>query len=804
MFKNYLKVTIRNLKKNKLFSFVNILGFAIGIASFILIILFVEDELTYDSHNRYSGRIFRVNAHYKVGENRFNLANSPIPLAGVLASEYPEIEKTVRILNESNVYVKKGNNYIKEEKFFYADSTLFEIFTIDFQHGDSKKALTEPNSVVITTGTAEKYFSNKNPVGEIIILSNGMQFLITGIVKPVPKNSHFEFDFIASYNSLPGSSESNWFGEFVHTYVLTHNVVTEKVLNEKIFSVAEKHLGPIIKAAFGVSYQEFLNNGNDFSFVFVPLRDIYLHSEVFNEFKETGDMNIVYLYSAIAVFILIIACINFINLSTAKSAKRANEIGVRKVFGSNKILLVKQFLSESVILCFIAIVFSVAIAELVLPWFNDLTDKNLSLNLFSNFFTIPVLLVFTLLLGITAGLYPALLLASFKPVLILKTKFSSINNKGILRRGLVVFQFAASIVLFVGTFVIYSQMQYIKNKNLGFNKEQVLIIQDIDDLQTQQFAFADNIKSNPDIFNASLSQGLPGYNLTASILRKEGESNENHTLIVIPVDYNYLDTYKMKMKEGRFFNKEIITDSSGIILNESAVKKLNYKDPLNSKLIYDLGEESNNSYTIIGVVKDFHLESLKDEIRPAAFVLLKKPEANYLSVKISPYNISGTIRFLSDQWREFGQNKPLEFSFYDENFYETYRSEIQAEKVFSIFAILAIVIASLGLFGLAAFTAEQRTKEIGIRKVLGASISKVVLMLSKEFLILVTLANLIAWPLAYFIMTKWLEDFTYRIEIELWTFILAGLLTLLIAFLTVSFQAIKAATANPVEALKYE
>ncbi len=618
MFKNYLKITIRNLTKNKLFSIVNILGLTIGITCFILIGLFVFNELTYDSYNNKEDRIFRLNSYYKVGDNRFNLANSPMPLANALASEYPEIEKIARLLPANNIYLKKENNYIKEEKFFYADSSLFDIFTIDFISGNPKTALTQPNNVVITTNTAQKYFSSKNPIGKRIILSNGKEFLITGVVKPLPENSHFEFDFIASLNSLPESGKINWFGQFVHTYVLTKKGVTAEELNKKIYSVAEKYLGPIIKSAFGVSYKEFLNNGNNFSFAFVPLKDIHLYSKMFNELKEAGDINTIYFFSTIAIFILIIASINFINLSTARSKKRANEIGVRKVLGSNKTQLLKQFLSESILLCFIAVIISLMLVELLLPYFNNLTDKELSLNLFENAFLIPGLILFTLVLGISAGLYPSLLLASFKPVQILKSNAAVYNKKGGLRKSLVVFQFATSVVLFTGTFVIYNQMQYIKNKNLGFNKDQVLIIKNINDLGSKQFTFANAIKENINVLDASLSFGLPDYDLTANIFKKKGENNP-YTLVTIPVDYNFLNTYKLKIKEGRYFSKNISTDTLSIILNEAAVKKLNFKNPLNSELLTSLGNNNNVSpLKVIGIVKDFHLQTLKDEIRPAA------------------------------------------------------------------------------------------------------------------------------------------------------------------------------------------
>lgn len=805
MFKNYLKTTIRNLQKNKIFSFVNISGLAIGVACFILIGLYVSDELTFDSFNKNADRIFRINSHYKIGDNRFNLANSPVPLASVVKSEYPEILNTARILKQENIYIKKGDDYIKEENFFYTDSSFFDIFTINFVTGNPKTALMQPNSAVITTKAAKKFFGSENPIGKRITLSDGKDFLITGLVKPVLHNSQIEFDFLASFSTLPSSNETNWFGQFVHTFVLTRKGVTAKQLNDKIYSVTEKHLGPIVKAAFGLSYKDFINKGNDLSFAFMPLSKIHLYSKVFNEFKETGDVNSVYLFSAIAIFILLIACINFINLSTAKSTKRASEIGVRKVLGSNKVQLVKQFLTESILLSFIAVLIALMIVEFVLPSFNELTGKHLSVNFTGNIFVIPGLIIFILLVGVISGLYPALLLSSFKPALVLKSKGSGNNSSKLLRKELVVFQFATSIILFVGTFVIYNQMQYIKNKNLGFNKSQVLVIKNVGDLGSRQFSFANTIKENSNILEASLSQGLPDHQLTANIFRKEGVDQENQTLVIIPVDYDFLKTYQIKMKEGRFFNRDIVTDSLGIVLNEAAVKKLNINNPINSKLYTNMGEDnSRTTIHVIGVVKDFHLQSLKDEIRPAGFVLLNEPVANFLSVKISTKDVKGTINYLSKEWKKFGQFKPMEYSFFDEYFTEEYRSEIQAEKIFTIFAMLAVIIACLGLFGLATFTAEQRTKEIGVRKVLGASVTNIVSMLSKEFLVLVALANIIAWPVAYYIMNIWLDDFVYKIKIGFDVFIAAGLLVLIIALLTVSFQAIKAAIANPIKSLRYE
>jgi len=805
MIKNFFKITFRNIYRNKVYSFINIAGLSIGIACFMLIALFVKDELSFDRFNNNTDRIFRVNTHYKIGENRFNVANSPAPLAGVLKDEYPEVLNSVRITSKGVSYVKKGYNYIKEEHFLYADSSLFDIFTIKFVQGNPKTALTKPGQVVITTKTAEKYFPGQNPLGRQVLLSGGEEFLVSGVVEPLPGNSHFEFDFMASINSIPVNIETNWFGEFVHTYVLVRKGVTAGQLNDKIFAVTEKHVSPLINEAFHVSYKDFIKSGNDFSFVFVPLPDIHLFSEsVFNELKDSGSINSVYLFSAIALFILMLACINFVNLSTAKSARRANEIGVRKVLGSDKTQLVRQFLSESIIFCFIAVLIAVMIIEFVLPLFNDLTGKKLTMDYLGNIYVIPSIIIFTVLIGTVAGIYPALMLANYKPVMVLKGKVHRGKNKNFLRKGLVVFQFAISIMLIAGTLIIYNQMEYIKNKNLGFDKDQVLVIQNIANLGQQQFTFADDLRNYKSIKNLSLSRGLPDFSLEANIYRKGDGSNEDQTLVTLRADYNFLDTYGIKLKEGRYFSNDYSTDSVSILFNESAVKKLGYTNTVNESISLLNGEDGNPTFTVIGVVKDFHLQSLKDEIRPAAIILLKKPAATFLSIKISPANTEETIKFLQGKWKEYGQSNPLEYSFFDDNYNELYHTEIQTSKVFTVFAVLAILIACLGLFGLAAYTAEQRTKEIGIRKVLGSSVMQIIILLSKEFVKWVLISNIIAWPVAYLIMDKWLDEFAYRINIGISAFIITGFAALIIAILTISYQAVKAALSDPVKSLKYE
>jgi len=802
MLKNYLKTAFRNIKRNKGFSIINIVGLAIGITSCMLILLFVQSELNYDRHHKNAEHIYRAALRGNMGANKVDVANASSPLAFTLVNEFPEVLTATRLRTINNVYVKYKDKQYREEDFFWADSTVFDVFTIPLISGDPNTALMQPNSVLITSAIVEKYFSDEDPINKILTLEDGTLYKVTGILQDLPDNSHFKFDFLASYSTLPESRSSDWFSNTAYTYILCQENVSLDQLNAKLPEISRKYVGPIIQEAMGITYNKFIESGNEFGFFLQPLLDIHLHSDLEGEIRSNGNLNTVMIFSVIAFIILVIACINFINIATARSAQRANEVGVRKVVGSNKSQLIRQFLSESILLSLISVLLALVLVSLFLPTFNQLVSKNLTFSILKTWYFIPGIVGSIFMIGILAGGYPAFLLASFQPVQVLKGKSQSNRRGRKLRNSLVIFQFAISIILFIGTSIIYSQLNFVRNKKLGFNKEHIVVIQNAKKLTSHQQSFKNELQQNINIINATYSNGLPQMRLSGQLFQKIGaESNENHILVNIMADYDFLKTYKIQMSEGRFFAPDRSTDTSAIILNETAIKALGISNIQDEQL--KLVGETNN-LDIIGVFKDFHIQSLHEAIRPMTAVLIKELPGEFLSVRIQPNKIQETLQFIESQWITFLPNQPIEYTFFDERFDQLYQSELQTSQIFKYFAILTIFIACLGLLGLASFTAGQRTKEIGIRKVLGANTPGLFLLLSKEFLKWVIVANIIAWPLAYFAMNKWLQNFVYHADIGYKVFILSGISALIIALLTVSYQTIKATLTNPVNSLKHE
>jgi putative ABC transport system permease protein len=806
MIKNYITVILRIIRKHRGYSFINIVGLAIGIASCILILFFVQSELKYDRFHEKARHIYRVPLRFNVGTNHFDCALAPSPLAEAMVEDFPEIKASTRMYKQfrtGNVYARYEDKQFMEEQFVWADPTVFDVFTIPLIEGDEKAVLKEQNSVVLIPKTVKKYFGEEDPIGKMLILEDGTPYKVTGIAKPLPENSHFHFDFLATFASLKKSRDPDWYDTAVYTYILVQDNVTPDQIEAKFPEFSRKYYEPIVKRAMGISYDKFIESGNFIGFFLQPLLDIHLHSKVENEFEPPGNINTVKIFAAIAFIILVIACINFINLATARSTQRAKEVGIRKVVGSNKKQLIWQFLAESIVFASIAILVALILVELFLPVFNGLVGKDYSLSTFMGWTFLLGLLFGAVIVGVAAGIYPAFLLASFQPVDVIKGQSRSGMNGRRFRHVLVVFQFVASIVLFISTFVIGDQLHYIRNKNLGFDKEHVVIIQGARKLGTEREAFKERLKQNPDVISATFTDSLPQMLLEVKVFQKPGEAtNMNHTLVTISADYDFLETYNIKLKEGRFFKKEHSTDSSALILNESAIRALNIKSPLEQRLL--LTEFKNKPYDVIGVVEDFHLESLHFNMRPMASILVENRPVMYLSVRIYPQRTEETIRFMEKLWREFIPAQPLDYVFFDDNFGQLYNTEIQAEKTFTAFAALAIIIAGLGLFGLASYVTTQKTKEIGIRKVLGASVPGIILLLNREFLIKVLMANVLAWPVAYFAMNKWLQNFAFRVGIGLWVFAASAALALIISLLTVSYQTIRAAGMNPVNSLRYE
>lgn len=807
MFRNYITVALRNIRKHKGFSLINIAGLAIGIASCLLILLFVKSEVSYDRFHEKAERIFRVGFTFHVGTNQFDAALGPCPLAAALVDDFPEVQRAARIFARQSrggdVFVRFGEKRYKENKFLWADPELLDILTIPFIKGSPGEALALPNSVVMTAAAAAKYFGQEDPIGKMLELGDGSLYMVNGITESWPEHSHFHFDFLASFSSLPKSKDLDFYDTAVFTYILLRENASIDELESKLPEFSGKCMAPIIEKIMAVPYEEFLESGNFIGFMTQPLRDIHLRSKWGNELEPQGNFNTVIIFSAIAMLILIVACINFINLTTARSTQRANEVGVRKVVGSSRAQLVRQFLSESIFLSFLSFLLALICVELALPVFNNLVGKKFS---FSHIFDWPFLLFLLIgafFIGIAAGSYPAFLMASFRPVVVLKGKIQSSMRGRRFRNALVIFQFCASIILLIGTAVIYTQLHYIRNKELGFDKEHVVVIQRAEKLGSQQLAFKNQLYQNPDVLSVAFTDSLPQMLLEAKVFQKEGEgSQENNTLITITAGYDLLETYGLKMIAGRYFEKERSTDSTAVVLNKTAIKALDIQDPLEKRLV--LVGLKRKPMDIIGIINDFHMESLHTKIGPTAVILVGARPSVLLSVRVRPGDLPKTLGFLEDKWREFTNNQPFEYVFFDDQFDMLYKAEIQAGKVITAFACLAVFIACLGLLGLASFTASQRTKEIGIRKVLGATTSGILVLLNKDFVKRVLVANLIAWPLAFYAMNKWLQNFAYRIRINIWMFLASAVIALLIALFTVSYQTIRAARGNPADSLRYE
>ena len=809
MIKNYLKIALRNLWKNKSFSAINIFGLAIGIATCLLISLYVLDELNFDRYNDKADRIYRVNADLKFGGEDQKFAVSPDPMAFTLVKDYPEVESAVRFRNYGPSLVKKGNENIKEERIIYTDSTLFDVFTLPMISGNPKKALTDPNSVVITESIANKYFKSTDVVGKTLKFDNNTDLKITGVIKDMPDASHFKFDFFVALAGVKEANQNIWLSFNFNTYILLRKDADVNSFQKKFDELMAKYMWPQAEQLMQIDQKEFKRSGNYIRLSLIPLTAIHLHSDRTAELAANSDIQVVYIFSLIAVFILLVACVNFMNLSTARSANRAKEVGIRKVLGTQRKNLIGQFLTEAILMSLIAFVLAVVIALLLLPYLNNLAAKDLSLSLTEHPLMLPILIGFTILVGIVAGSYPAFYLSSFRPVQVLKGTVAGGFKRSYLRSSLVVFQFFISIVLIIATIIIYNQLDYIRNKKLGFNREQVILIKDAYVLDKKAETFKQEVLKYPQIVSGTKSGYLPVANSSrdSESLFAEGkiENDKAVTSQFWTVDHDYIKTFGMQIVQGRDYDKDLLTDSDAVIINETAVKLFGFTgDPIGKKItkITDITKKETKDYTVIGVVKNFNYESLRQNI--GALCMRMAKSNSVISFRVKTGNIDQTVNHIQRTWKSIAPNEPFNYTFLNEEFDNMYRSEQRSGKIFISFAILAIFIACLGLFGLATYAAEQRIKEIGIRKVLGATVTNIVTMLSTDFLKLVLIASLIAFPVAWWGMNKWLQDFAYRINISWWIFLIAGISALLIAMLTVSFKAIKAALTNPVKNLRTE
>ncbi|MDX2248404.1 MAG: FtsX-like permease family protein [Bacteroidia bacterium] len=807
MFQNYVLIGWRNLLRNKMYSAIKIGGFTLGITACFLIALYMRDELSYDQFYTNKGNIYRVYNEFKNEEHDEKWLSFPASMAKIMKNDYPEVEKSGRLI-PYDFFFAGGNQFRREnqeqntyeEGFVYADQNLLEILEIPMIYGNQETALAEPNTIVISRNKAEKYFPGQNPVGETIILNEEVSrpFKIGGVMENFPSNSHLNYDFL-----LTLTGEEFWEGEQTTWGAWNYNVYVQLVDGTNPLDLEEKL--DAIKETYYVGYlretgdQTLADVEKYQKFRLQPVPDIYLRSTGMHDIAKTGDIRFVWLFGVVALFILLLACINFINLSTAKSANRAREVGLRKVLGSYKSHLISQFLTESMLYSLISFVLGIALAGLVLPLFNRLSGKSMIFP-WNEWWLIPFILLCAGVIGLLAGIYPSFYLSGFKPIEILKGNLSRGSKSSGIRSTMVVFQFAISIILIIGTFVIYRQMQFILNTKLGYDKEQVVMIQGINTLGAKQISFKSELKRLPEVQNVTISDFLPveGTKRDQNPFWKEGKSKEDKSVGVQKwqVDEDYISTMGMKIIDGRDFEEEMSSDSQAIIINQKMAHELGLENPVGVRI------QNWQVYTIVGVVEDFHFESLKGEIRPLCFI--KNNYGSIVSVKVKSEDMKSALQSVTAVWDEFAPNQPIRYTFLDESYARMYEDVQQTGRIFTSFAVLAVIIACLGLFALSAFMVEQRRKEISIRKVLGASFNNLFGMLTFNYLKLVLIALVIAAPVGWYLMQEWLNDYEYKISITWDVFFIAGLITVIIAVLTISYESIRAVRKNPAASLRSE
>ena len=812
MFKNYFKIGFRNLIKQKIYSLINILGLSVGLASVIMIFMHVEDEFSYDKFHEKGDRIHKVFLERIYPDHITLYAVIPHSFSDVFVQDLPEVENSVRILaNPPNVTIQVS--YVdenEEEKTFeetdiiLADSTFFDIFSVELIKGDPTTVLSNPQDMVITEETAIKYFGDEDPINKTLQTDFG-PFNITGVCKSFTSNSHFEFDFVGALETFPFFQNINFTGFSAHTYLLLTPGADPNLVEEKFPQLVENYAGPQIEQNLNTTYEEYVAAGNGYNYSLVNIQDIHLNPIKYqSQIKAGGSSTYVFIFISVAILILVIACINFMNLATARSAERSKEVGIRKTLGSRKAQLINQFLIESVLISLISLILAIGMIYLALPQFNSLAGKNLEL-FTSGSFVLPGVFLFSILVGLLAGSYPAFVLSGFNPSVVLKGNQYTSSSGSLLRNGLVVFQFFISIILIIGTLVVQKQMNYMQNKDLGYNKDNVILIERAGFLQDQTETFIEEVRQMQYVLGVGGSSSIPGRFYQGIQFVPEGGS-EVITTNSYGIDDYYGKNIGFEIVEGRGFSPDF-NDSLSILINEKTKELLGSEDVIGMRLENNAGGEPPVliNYEIVGVVRDFHYMSLHNEISP--FIMLSTESGRQgigiVSVRVEG-NYQEVLSSIENKWNELVPGQPFKYEFMDEDLAKQYENEANSGRLLGIFAVLAIIIACVGLFGLAAFTAGLRTKEIGVRKVMGASVLSIVTMLSRDFTILILIALVIAVPIAWYGMGQWLENFAYRVDVGTGVFIISGVIALLIAWLTVSYQSIKAAIVNPVKSLRDE
>ena len=818
MIRNYLKVALRSIFRNKLTAFINISGLALAMACAMLIYLFIVDEISYEKYHSKAERMYRITRsfHSPEGETSLHLANVAPPVGPLLKNDFGEIETLARTLNFEGVIALEENGQLKmmntETQAFLAEPAIFNIFDIELKSGGPSKSLERPFTIMLSEKSAKRYFNNENIMGKRLRVNNAFDLEITGVYKDFPLQAHWHPEFLISFITLENENiygrkglETNWGNNSFGTYLILQEGADPKKLESSLPSFLDKHFGNYARANWGVPADWVASKST--TLYVQKVTDIHLHSHLDDEIEANGNITNVYMMGTIGLFIMLIACFNFINLSTARATKRAKEVGLRKVVGAFRAQLINQYLSESVLTAFFALILAIGISYGALGILNTFTGKALTIDLLHNIPLTAGLILFATVIGILAGIYPAFVISSFKPALTLKGQQGTAPGKNFIRKGLVVSQFAISIVLIIATIIIFKQLDYLNSRSLGYDKNQVVTLPYYSELVTSYETFYNELTNSASIKNVARSSRVPTGRLLDSygeprVLKGDSLADVNMNLKSISTDTEFFDTYGIGVSSGRKFSKEIPTDDSlAFVINESAAKRIGWEKPedyMDKEFQY-----ADVKGKLIGIVKDFHFESLHEEITPMIF-LQRNNNYNVLSIKIAGDEMQNGLAHLEKVWKTFLPSRPFDYQFLSERYRALYESEQKQSQLFTTFSALAIFIASLGLFGLATFNTMQRVKEIGIRKVLGASVSNIVGLLSKEIVILILVANLISWPIAWYFMNQWLGTFAYHIEMDALAYLLAAISAVLIALITVSSQTIKAAMSNPAKTLRYE
>ena len=806
MLRNILKHSLKSFKRQVSYVIINVLGLSIGIACSLLITIYLINESTYDRYNLKKDRVYRTILDGKISGQQITIFASPAVLGPTLVKEFPEVEDFCRMSGNGPTTVEYDGQVYIEDHMISVDSSFFNLFSIPVLKGDPQNLLNDPHEIVLSESTAKKIFGDVNPVDkQLKIGTDTIKYTVTGVMSDVPEKSHFEANMLGSLITNPGRANNPvWMSNNLSTYLLLKPNTSYKTVDAKFHDLLTKYVGPEIEKYMGISMETFINQGGAYRFFLQNLADIHLDPRITQEFKAAIDPKYLEIFGAIAVLIVLIAAINFMNLATAQASRRSKEVGIKKVGGSTRAMLIFQFLTETVMLTLVALLIAVILIKASLPWFSALLGVTLKLSLLASWYTVPALILLAVIVGIVAGSYPAFYLSSINPYEVLKGSQKSGAKNGTLRRVLVVFQFAVSILLIIGTMVMYRQISFMLKKDIGFDKRNLLVIERAHVIGQKMKAFKSEIRNIPGVVNIAGSTAVPGRVNNNNGYGIEGRSEESFLLTTAWVDYDFLDTYGMTLADGRWFDVSYTSDSVACLINESAVKNFSITEALKTRFI-EPGEKDRTYRPVLGVVKDFNFVSLRNPINP---YIMKVQDRNllwgYITIRIREADRAKTIAAIEATWKEFVPGAPMQSYFLDEDFENMYIQEKQNAKMAVVFSILAIFIASLGLFGLTSYTVEQRTKEIGVRKAMGSSIAGIYVQISKEIIVLISISALIAWPLTYYWASNWLQNFYFRINPGYLSFITGLVIAMGIAVFTISYRVIRAARVNPAKSLKYE